>query len=201
MRKAIVLLLSALGAVVTHADDVVEQRCREFLAHLPPVHLVATGTRIAFTGQFTPIPAQLTKELQQQFPDFTFRIANMTFVHWGPEPVHLLLVVDRVHNSVRSYLWDVWFTEEPFSFDTAFGQQGQPVDIAQARITALARLVCFQMGWTVGEVTVEDGVVFAPLINPDKQVWRVIRSRVTPSFPFESLAIVHPNDKLKTPPK
>jgi hypothetical protein len=53
------------------------------------------------------------------------------------------------------------------------------------------------MGWTVGEVTLEDGVLFAPLLNPDKQVSRLIRSRVTPSFPGEPLAIVRPNDKLK----
>jgi hypothetical protein len=46
--------------------------------------------------------------------------------------------------------------------------QGQSLDAATKRLTVLARLICFQMGWTVGTVTAEDGVVFAPLINTQR---------------------------------
>lgn len=195
------LVLFVAAALAVRAADDAERCCREFLTHLPPAYLAATGTPVRFTGEFTALPAALEADLQRQFPEEIFRMANMTFRHWGDEPVHLLLVVDREQNTVRSYLWDVWFDDAPFSFGNLFGQQGQGSDAGKAHLGALARLLGFQMGWTAGEVTVEDGVVFAPLMNPDKEVWRVMRSRVSPEFPGEPLAIVRPEEKYKTPGK
>ena len=129
----------------------------------------------------------------------------MTYLHWGPDPVRLLLVSNRGNHSVRSYLWDVDFSDEvPFSFAALFRQQGESPEAATARITVLARLLCFQMGGKVGKVTFERGIVFAELVNRRQQVRRIIRSRVQPDSSSEMLspeplAIVHPDSKYKTP--
>jgi hypothetical protein len=200
MKTMLVLLLSAWLSLAARGDDAaVDKSCREFLAHLPAVHVVVQGTHVKFTGEFTPLPAELTADLDRQFPDYIFRIANMHYLHWGWDPVRLLLVIDRNASTVRSYLWDVWFTDAPFSFGTTFSQQGQPVEVAKARMAGLARLICFQTGWTPGEVTVEDGVVLASLLDSEKEPWRIMRARVTPDIPSERLLFINPRERDMTP--
>ncbi len=198
MKTLFVLLLSAFWPFFARADDAaIEKSCREFLRHLPVVKFAESGTSVRFTGKFKPIAAELRTELDRQFPNYSFRIAKMEYLHWGWDPVCLSLVLDRRDSSVRSYLWDLWFEDAPFSFRTTFNQLGTAVEEARARLSVLARLICFQMEWTAGKLTVEDGVIFVPLLNRQKEPSRIMRSRVTPDFPGEWLAFVGPEDKYK----
>ena len=85
--RLIVFFLFVTLAHSAIAADVVEQRCREFIAHLVPVHQISSGTQVSFTGRFAALPRPLEDELTRLFPDLSFRIAEMSFVHWAPEPV------------------------------------------------------------------------------------------------------------------
>ncbi len=199
MKLPFVILCFLSLASSTWAADKVERNCREFLSYLVRVHSVSDGTQVRFTGKFTPIPGALVQDLQRLYPSYTFRIANMTFTHWGPEPVHLLLVVDRRSGAVCSFLWDVWFDEAPIGFRTQFSTDDTSPEIARDRLAVLARLICFQMGWTAGDVTIEDGFAYAPLIDQDGEIRQLIRSPATRTLPAECLAFIRPGDKSKAP--
>ena len=197
--KALLTFVFCFYAAAADAAETSEERCREFLAHFPAVYRVSNGTSIAFTGRFTRIPVELAADLQREFPFETFHIAEMTWIHWGPEPVRLLIVDEHPLRLLRTYLFDVSFAEAPPSFGEVFDQRGQKPEVAKARLTVLARLLCFQMGWTAGEVTLENGVLFAPLINPQKDVWRIIRCPIEVTSRIEHLAFILPQDKDKEP--
>lgn len=195
MRAIITALLVPLAALSAEYDA--EKICREFLAVLPTVHLAATGTQTNFKGTFTKIDPVLERKLRAEFPKLDFHIADMEFVHWGPEPVRLLLVTDRRSGRVCTYVWDVWFTGIPFSFGAVFAQR-EGLEQAKRRMELLGRLLAQQMGWTVGSTRVENGVVIVPLVDKNNAPWRYIRCPTEIDLTsLDRLDIVHPS-KIET---
>ncbi len=182
MKTLATIFIVGLNPAFAEPPKTPEQACREYLIHLPDVYFASTGTQIEFTGQFTPGPPALQADLTKHFPELSFHIANMTFLHWGPEPVHLLLVVSKRTNRVCTFLWDLWFTREPISFRAQFGRDRRNPDTAKDRMAALASLLAFQMGWTAGEVSVSDGVVTAPLIATNNNGDRTLQLKLNPDL-------------------
>ncbi len=205
MRAIIAVLLAPMATVAVEKDD--EKVCRDFLAVLPTVHFASTGTQTRFKGTFTKIDLALERQLRTEFPRLAFHIADMEFIHWGPEPVHFLLVTDQRSGRVCTYLWDVWFTDIPFSFGAVFAQR-EGLEAAKRRMELLGRLLAQQMGWTVGLTRVEKSVVIVPLIDRNNAPWRYIRcpTDIDLTNP-DRLDIVHPSkiesssNELKKPSK
>lgn len=191
--KSLVLSVSlSVSSLVAYSSASPEAVCRDFLGHLPTIYHASTGTQIVFTGEFVTVKPEIAKRLDAEFPDYDFRIAKMRYLHWGMEPVNLLLVIHRSDPRVCTYLWDLWFTDEPFSFDTVFGGIHHDGDKALSKLTLLGELICFQMGWTVGTVTTKDRAISVPLVNRDKVEWRTLVLRLDPSLGERSLVFKNP---------
>ncbi len=195
MKAIIAALLAPMAAIAVEKDA--EKVCRDFLAVLPAVHFASTGVQTNFKGTFTKIDPELDRQLRTEFPKLTFHIADMEFIHWGPEPVHLLLVTDQRSGSVCTYVWDVWFADIPFSFGAVFAQR-EGLEPAKRRMELLGRLLAQQMGWTVGSTGVEKSVVIVPLIDRNNAPWRYIRCPTEIDLTsLDRLDIVHPS-KIQT---
>ncbi len=121
--------------------------------HFPVVYQVETGTDVFFKEEFLEIPDSLRVRLKTLFPDFEFKIAKMAFMHWGPEDVNLVLLLERdffnqrVYH-VNSYAWSIWFNGDlPFSFRNLLNHHSlvslnKKVDFYQ-HVDALAKLLAF----------------------------------------------------------
>jgi hypothetical protein len=180
---------------------------------------------VSFTGRFTPIPGDLESELQRAFPEVKFQIAEMTYMHWGPEPVNLLVASDRNSGHVLTYLWSLWFTSPTPAFVAVLNSRSwsEEPEFRGATLT-LAKLVARCMEGRVGEVGYEPAEsgkflslekITVELFDQHNRLWRVMKVHfqrvsgdIAPSFiEFEqtpksggatfSKLNVAPNNRLK----
>jgi len=161
-RKVGALVVFACGAltaliVATPPETAGHDAAVDFIKSLVTVFPAQSGISVQFTGRFTPIPDELLTDLQRRFPNVEFRVAEMTYIHWGPDPVRLLIVSDRASRRVVSYLWDPSFTEPTTSLTATFVGSGSLRDLGdfQAACTALGRIVAFCMDGHIGRVLIE----------------------------------------------
>ena len=129
-------------SIVTTPDEL---SIEPFLSQWPRYYRIESGTRVGFTGDFRKLPSGLEAELEEYFPEYAFSIAEMWFLHWGPEDVNLIVVTDRESGSVVSYAWAPWFDASAGSLQFVVNQykwgaycSGSPIARALAHLLALA---------------------------------------------------------------
>lgn len=158
-----------LALVMTYTGPAHAERpttCVAFIDYLVPVFEVESRIEIGFTGDFREIPDGLGKELEKEFPTRRFYVAKMTYHHYGPAPVDLLLVLDKESEQVATFLWEPWFTNAPSSFSSEFSQlTASSVDEAVRRMQILGKLVAFMADWRCGDTHVDGNKVRVPLYD------------------------------------
>jgi len=161
----------------------------EFVRHLVVVFPAETGTSVEFTGEFATLPSDLERELGVIFPDIDFSIAKMLYLHWGLDPVDLLIAKDKKTGRIVTYLWSLWFTSPTSSFGRIF-QSRQWVTVQELRgaTVAVAKLVAHSMDGRIGDVSsthadptkfLDTDTLGVQLINSQGHLWRVMTLHFT----------------------
>lgn len=151
-----------------------EDSIDKFLKHLETVYPATSGTQIKFTGEYLDLPQDLNKELISRFPDLNIRIAKMTYLHWGMEPVNLMVFQDSESGNVVTFLWDIWFTDAPFSFESVVGSRIRFSTNSKQAFISISQLIAFSMGGTVEPVKESEGKYTATIIDRRDRPWRVL---------------------------
>ncbi len=157
-----------------------EDPAGEFLKHLETVHPASTGTRIEFTGDYLQLPVGLKQNLITQFPDLNIRIAKMKYLHWGMDPVNLMIFQAKGSGEVVTYLWDIWFTPAPFSFENVVGTHIEISPDRRTSFTSIARLIAFSMHGSVGHVEESEDKYTTAIADSHDRPWRMLNYSAKP---------------------
>ena len=129
----------------------------QFLKSFPAIYQTQQGTVVSYDGRIEHLSPTLEASLTSALPEYHFQVAKMSFMHWGPEPVDLLLVTRRDDDSVVAYSWSLWFDNPSPSFSYLLpsdpARLSDPGPILEAISQALAEI----SGYRSGPVTFEAG--------------------------------------------
>jgi len=155
---------------ISAAKDEVEQ----FLQHMEVVHPATTGTRVQFRGKYLKLPEDLKADLTAQFGKLNIRVAEMKYLNWGMDPVNLMLFQNKDSGEVVTYLWDIWFSDAPFSFGSVMGSHIKFAPNSKSAFHAICRLIAFSMDGSVSQLVDEKDASRATINDRHKRPWRII---------------------------
>ena len=100
-----------------------------------------------FSGDFLPVPADLSARLTRSFPNHHFTIAEMIVTTGFGRRANLIVVTRRSTGDVVSHLWEPVFGGPPPSLTTCFCEyQCASLEDALQRVSDLAALIVFAVG-------------------------------------------------------
>jgi hypothetical protein len=150
---------------------------------------------VRFTGNFLKIPTQLEAELRQKFPEMRFAVAQMEFLHWGWESVNLIMMVDAKTGHPETYLWDIWFTDPPFSFSSVFTPRLGKRSELQGTMTCLGNLIAFSMSGSIGQVVETAEHMELVIKDRDGKPWRIMSVATKSQMTSKGLTFVNPSTR------
>lgn len=189
MLVSVLLLQSGLQATCAEREVKIET----FLKSLVAIHPISNGTIINFTGKYLEIPSDLKNELHLGFPNYNFTIARMTYLHWGPDPMNLIIVTDVSRGEVITYLWDIWFNPAPFTFPSIFSREikGSERQIHD-QLSTLSKLIAYSMGGRIGAVKESNDFVTAEVYDRQEKLLSILRIETKQSYGTKGLIFMNP---------
>lgn len=155
------------------------------------------GYRTEFSGKLKTIPGELRSELDQNFPEYKFYIAQINVLIDIPEMKYdLILITDKTTSQMKGFVWGNYWTIPPSKYlQKVFdAHRAKSKEDAIKQAQSLAKLIVFTNNDKIGETKFKNRKIKVEMIRGEG-VQGVLNVSIDKNFRFQKLTISGPNGR------